>query len=271
MMKNKKEYFVKIDKQDHGPLTLVEIKRLHEDGVLFSNSLVRDSNSFEYCALDKLLNPNSSEKIQSNISKKQIYIPTLIIVLLILLILNEYRFQALNDKIKSENVQSTLDSNPSIQNDELKKMITEDRVKFEAIHSRVENFERTALQMSGDYKLIKDAKDSIESLNNIVMQLKNSTEANNKMQIDGLDKQVAKLQEKLEITVKEYNASNESIKNELKSEQRKLSLDLALLEANLKDANKKITNYEIFKEEVIKDLKYDRNILTELVKKTGLK
>ena len=33
----------------------------------------------------------------------------------------------------------------------------------------------------------------------------------------------------------------------------------------------KITNYEIFKEEVIKDLKYDRNILTELVKKTGLK
>ena len=270
MMKYKKEYFVKIENQDHGPLTLVEIKRLHEDGVLFSNSLVRDSNSFEYCALDKLLNPNSSEKIQSNISKKQIYIPTLIIVLLILLILNEYRFQALNDKIKSENVQSTLDSN-SIQNDELKKMITEDRAKFEAVHSRVESFERTALQMSSDYKLIKATKDSIESLNNTVLQLKNSTEANNKMQIDALDKQVAKLQEKLEITVKEYNASNESIKNELKSEQRKLSLDLALLEANLKDANKKITNYEIFKEEVIKDLKYDRNILTELVKKTGLK
>ena len=125
--------------------------------------------------------------------------------------------------------------------------------------------------MSSDYKLIKATKDSIESLNNTVLQLKNSTEANNKMQIDALDKQVAKLQEKLEITVKEYNASNESIKNELKSEQRKLSLNLALLEANLKDANKKITNYEIFKDEVIKDLKYDRNILTELVKKTGLK
>jgi membrane-associated HD superfamily phosphohydrolase len=173
--------------------------------------------------------------------------------------------------LKSENVQSTLDSNPSIQNDELKKMITEDRAKFEAIHSRVESFERTALQMSSDYKLIKATKDSFESLNNTVLQLKNSTEANNKMQFDGLDKQVAKLQEKLEITVKEYNASNESIKNELKSEQKKFSLSLALLEENLKDANKTLTNYEIFEVEVIKDLKYDRNTLTELVKKTGLK
>ena len=60
--------------------------------------------------------------------------------------------------------------------------------------------------MSIDYKLIKDAKDSIESLNNIVMQLKNSTEANNKMQIDGLDKQIQELVEAivLPVTNKEW-------------------------------------------------------------------
>ena len=223
--------------------------------------------------MGKILNPTLPEKNKSDISKNKIYIPALIIVLLIVLIANEYRFQALNIKIKGENLQSGADNISAIQKsiNEIKKTIVENREKYDAIHSRVENFEVNALQMSNDYKLIKASKDSIESLNNTVLQLKNSTDVNNRMQVDGLEKQVAKLEEKFESFVKEYKVSTENTSKELKSEQRKLSLSLSLLDASLKDINKKTTSYEIFKDQVISDLKYDRNILAELVKKTGLK
>ena len=110
--------------------------------------------------------------------------------------------------------------------------------------------------MATDYKLIKSTKDSIESLNNTVLQLKNSSELNNKMQIDGFKDQVSQLQASYETLLKNFSQisnENQKIVKEFQVLQKNWSV-MASLEKNIQDINKKIIGIEEFNKLVIKDL-----------------
>jgi ElaB/YqjD/DUF883 family membrane-anchored ribosome-binding protein len=121
---------------------------------------------------------------------------------------------------------------------------------------RFEKFESSALQMATDYKLIKSTKDSIESLNNTVLQLKNSSELNNKMQIDGIKDQVSQLQASYETLLKNSSqiaSENQKIVREFQVLQKNWSA-MASLEKNVQDINKKLVGMEDFNKLVLKDL-----------------
>jgi hypothetical protein len=71
---NKTEYYVKIEGHEHGPLTMLEINQLIKDQIIFSNSLIRDSNSSEYVNLDSIFKDNVANKRSRAINKNIIYI-----------------------------------------------------------------------------------------------------------------------------------------------------------------------------------------------------
>ena len=194
---NKTEYYVKIEGNEHGPLTTLEIKQLIKDQIIFGNSLIRDSNSSKYVNLDSIFKDNVANKRFPVIHKNSIYIIAGIIFLIFLLCSYiEYKIEITNAKLKDFAAKNNADELLSIQNamNDIDKNIQISNASQVDILRRFEKFEASALQMATDYKLIKSTKDSIESLNNTVLQLKNSSDLNNKMQIDGFKGQVLQLQ-----------------------------------------------------------------------------
>jgi hypothetical protein len=256
---NKTEYYVKIEGHEHGPLTMLEINQLIKDQIIFSNSLIRDSNSLEYVNLDSIFKGDVANKRSSEINKNSIYIISAIILLIFLLWgYVEYKFEKTNAKLKDFVAKTNADDLLSIQNamNDIDKNIQTSKASQFDILRRFEKLEASALQMATDYKLIKSTKDSIESLNNTVLQLKNSSELNNKLQIDGFKDQVLQLQASYETLFKNSNqisVENQKIVKDFQVLQKNWSA-MASLEKNVQDINKKLTEIEEFNKLVLKDL-----------------
>lgn len=256
---NKTEYYVKIEDHEHGPLTMLEIKQLIKDQIIFSNSLIRDSNSLEYVNLDSIFKDNVANKKSPAINKNSIYIIAgIILQIILLLIYIEYKFEKTNAKLKDLVAKNNVDEILSIQNamNDIDKNIQTSKTSQADILRRFEKLEASALQMATDYKLIKSTKDSIESLNNTVLQLKNSSELNNRMQIDGLKDQVSQLQASYETLLKnsgQISNENQKIVRDFQVLQKNWSA-MASLEKNVQDINKKLVGIEEFNKLVIKDL-----------------
>jgi len=256
---NKTEYYVKIEGHEHGPLTMLEINQLIKDQIIFSNSLIRDSNSLEYVNLDSIFKGDVANKRSSEINKNSIYIISAIILLIFLLWgYVEYKFEKTNAKLKDFVAKTNADDLLSIQNamNDIDKNIQTSKASQFDILRRFEKLEASALQMATDYKLIKSTKDSIESLNNTVLQLKNSSELNNKLQIDGFKDQVLQLQASYETLFKisnQISVENQKIVKDFQVLQKNWSA-MASLEKNVQDINKKLTEIEEFNKLVLKDL-----------------
>jgi len=256
---NKTEYYVKIEGNEHGPLTMLEIKQLIKDQIIFNNSLIRDSNSSKYVNLDSIFKDNVANKRFPIIYKNSTYIIAgIILSILFLLSYIEYKFEITNAKLKDLAAKNNADELLSFQNamNDIDKNIQTSKASQVDILRRFEKFESSALQMATDYKLIKSTKDSIESLNNTVLQLKNSSELNNKMQIDGFKDQVSQLQASYETLLKnssQISNENQKIVKEFQVLQKNWSA-MASLEKNIQDINKKIIGIEEFNKLVLKDL-----------------
>ena len=256
---NKTEYYVKIEGNEHGPLTMLEIKQLIKDQIIFNNSLIRDSNSSKYVNLDSIFKDNVANKRFPIIYKNSTHIIAgIILSILLLLSYIEYKFEITNAKLKDFAAKNNSDELLSFQNamNDIDKNIQTSKASQVDILRRFEKFESSALQMATDYKLIKSTKDSIESLNNTVLQLKNSSELNNKMQIDGFKDQVSQLQASYETLLKnssQISNENQKIVKEFQVLQKNWSV-MASLEKNIQDINKKIIGIEEFNKLVIKDL-----------------
>jgi predicted nucleic acid-binding Zn-ribbon protein len=170
----------------------------------------------------------------------------------------EYKFEITNAKLKDFAAKNNADELLSFQNamNDIDKNIQTSKASQVDILRRFEKFESSALQMATDYKLINSTKDSIESLNNTVLQLKNSSELNNKMQIDGFKDQVSQLQASYETLLKnssQISNENQKIVKEFQVLQKNWSV-IASLEKNIQDINKKIIGIEEFNKLVLKDL-----------------
>ena len=256
---NKTEYYVKIEGNEHGPLTMLEIKQLIKDQIIFNNSLIRDSNSSKYVNLDSIFKDNVANKRFPIIYKNSTHIIAgIILSILLLLSYIEYKFEITNAKLKDFAAKNNSDELLSFQNamNDIDKNIQTSKASQVDILRRFEKFESSALQMATDYKLIKSTKDSIESLNNTVLQLKNSSELNNKMQIDGFKDQVSQLQASYETLLKnssQISNENQKIVKEFQVLQKNWSV-MASLEKNIQDINKKIIGIEEFNKLVLKDL-----------------
>jgi hypothetical protein len=256
---NKTEYYVKIEGNEHGPLTMLEIKQLIKDKIIFNNSLIRDSNSSKYVNLDSIFKDNVANKRFPIIYKNSTYIIAgIILSILFLLSYIEYKFEITNAKFKDLAAKNNADELLSFQNamNDIDKNIQTSKASQVDILRRFEKFESSALQMATDYKLIKSTKDSIESLNNTVLQLKNSSELNNKMQIDGFKDQVSQLQASYETLLKnssQISNENQKIVKEFQVLQKNWSV-MASLEKNIQDMNKKIIGIEEYNKLVLKDL-----------------
>ena len=158
------------------PWLIIEIKQLIKDQIIFGNSLIRDSNSSKYVNLDSIFKDNVANKRFPVIHKNSIYIIAGIIFLIFLLCSYiEYKIEITNAKLKDFAAKNNADELLSIQNamNDIDKNIQISNASQVDILRRFEKFEASALQMATDYKLIKSTKDSIESLNNTVLQLKN--------------------------------------------------------------------------------------------------
>jgi hypothetical protein len=256
---NKTEYYVKIEGNEHGPLTMLEIKQLIKDQIIFNNSLIRDSNSSKYVNLDSIFKDNLANKRFPIIYKNSTYvIAGIILSIFLLLSYIEYKFEITNAKLKDFAAKNNADELLSFQNamNDIDKNIQTSKASQVDILRRFEKFESSALQMATDYKLINSTKDSIESLNNTVLQLKNSSELNNKMQIDGFKDQVSQLQASYETLLKnssQISNENQKIVKEFQVLQKNWSV-IASLEKNIQDINKKIIGIEEFNKLVLKDL-----------------
>jgi hypothetical protein len=256
---NKTEYYVKIEGNEHGPFTVLEIKQLIKDQIIFNNSLVRDSNSSKYVNLDSIFKDNVANKRFPVIYKNSTYIIAgIILSILLLMSYIEYKFEITNAKLKDFAAKNNADELLSFQNamNEIDKNIQTSKASQVDILRRFEKLESSALQMATDYKLIKSTKDSIESLNNTVLQLKNSSELNNKMQIDGFKNQVSQLQASYETLLKnssQISNENQKIVKDFQVLQKNWSV-IASLEKNMQDINKKIIGIEEFNQLVLKDL-----------------
>ena len=256
---NKTEYYVKIEGNEHGPLTMLEIKQLIKDQIIFNNSLIRDSNSSKYVNLDSIFKDNVANKRFPIIYKNSTHIIAgIILSILLLLSYIEYKLEITNAKLKDFAAKNNADELLSFQNamNDIDKNIQTSKASQVDILRRFEKFESSALQMATDYKLIKSTKDSIESLNNTVLQLKNSSELNNKMQIDGFKDQVSQLQASYETLLKnssQISNENQKIVKEFQVLQKNWSV-MASLEKNIQDINKKIIGIEEFNKLVLKDL-----------------
>ena len=98
---NKTEYYVKIEGNEHGPLTMLEIKQLIKDQIIFNNSLIRDSNSSKYVNLDSIFKDNVANKRFPIIYKNSTHIIAgIILSILLLLSYIEYKFEITNAKLK---------------------------------------------------------------------------------------------------------------------------------------------------------------------------
>jgi hypothetical protein len=256
---NKTEYYVKIEGNEHGPLTMLEIKQLIKDQIIFNNSLIRDSNSSKYVNLDSIFKDNLANKRFPIIYKNSTYvIAGIILSIFLLLSYIEYKFEITNAKLKDFAAKNNADELLSFQNamNDIDKNIQTSKASQVDILRRFEKFESSALQMATDYKLINSTKDSIESLNNTVLQLKNSSELNNKMQIDGFKDQVSQLQASYETLLKnssQISNENQKIVKEFQVLQKNWSV-IASLEKNIQDINKKIIGIEELNKLVLKDL-----------------
>ena len=256
----KTEYYVKIEDQEHGPLTLPEIRQLVRDQIIFSKTLIRNSNSDKFVYLETILSENAKNNIQSKlVSKKYLCYGGVICLLLVLLYIeiklnrNAAEIKAISNKFNDEQSGSlALQKNLS----DVEQMIKSNKTTQSDILVRFDKIESSASQMANDYKLIKTTKDSIEALNNTVLQLKNSSEANNKLQIDSFKEQVSGAQSNYDELTKEIkllSAENQRISKEFQVLQKNFAT-LASYDKNSQEINKKINEIEAFNKLVIKDL-----------------
>lgn len=257
----KTEYYVKIEDQEHGPLTLPEIRQLVRDQIIFSKTLVRNSNSDKFVYLETILSENAKNNIQSKlVSKKYLSYGGVICLLLVLFLYLEIKLnrnaaeiKAISNKFNDEQSGSlALQKNLS----DVEQMIKSNKTAQSDILVRFDKIESSASQMANDYKLIKTTKDSIEALNNTVLQLKNSSEANNKLQIDSFKEQVSGAQSNYDELTKEIkllSAENQRISKEFQALQKNFAT-LASYDKNSQEINKKINEIEAFNKLVIKDL-----------------
>ena len=105
----KTEYYVKIEDQEHGPLTLPEIRQLVRDQIIFSKTLIRNSNSDKFVYLETILSENAKNNIQSKlVSKKYLCYGGVICLLLVLLYIeiklnrNAAEIKAISNKFNDE-------------------------------------------------------------------------------------------------------------------------------------------------------------------------
>jgi len=257
----KTEYYVKIEDQEHGPLTLPEIRQLVRDQIIFSKTLVRNSNSDKFVYLETILSENAKNNIQSKlVSKKYLSYGGVICLLLVLFLYLEIKLnrnaaeiKAISNKFNDEQSGSlALQKNLS----DVEQMIKSNKTAQSDILVRFDKIESSASQMANDYKLIKTTKDSIEALNNTVLQLKNSSEANNKLQIDSFKEQVSGAQSNYDELTKEIkllSSENQRISKEFQALQKNFAT-LASYDKNSQEINKKINEIEAFNKLVIKDL-----------------
>ena len=257
----KTEYYVKIEDQEHGPLTLPEIRQLVRDQIIFSKTLIRNSNSDKFVYLETILSENAKNNIQSKlVSKKYLCYGGVICLLLVLFLYLELKLnrnaaeiKAISNKFNDE--QSGLLALQKSLSD-VEQMIKSNKTAQSDILVRFDKIESSASQMANDYKLIKTTKDSIEALNNTVLQLKNSSESNNKLQIDSFKEQVSGAQlnyDELTKEIKLLSAENQRISKEFQASQKNFAT-LASYDKNSQEINKKINEIEAFNKLVIKDL-----------------
>jgi archaellum component FlaC len=257
----KTEYYVKIEDQEHGPLTLPEIRQLVRDQIIFSKTLIRNSNSDKFVYLETILSENAKNNIQSKlVSKKYLCYGGVICLLLVLFLYLEIKLnsnaaeiKAISNKFNDE--QSGLLALQKSLSD-VEQMIKSNKTAQSDILVRFDKIESSASQMANDYKLIKTTKDSIEALNNTVLQLKNSSESNNKLQIDSFKEQVSGAQSNYDELTKEIkllSAENQRISKEFQASQKNFAT-LASYDKNSQEINKKINEIEAFNKLVIKDL-----------------
>jgi len=257
----KTEYYVKIEDQEHGPLTLPEIRQLVRDQIIFSKTLIRNSNSDKFVYLETILSENAKNNIQSKlVSKKYLCYGGVICLLLVLFLYLELKLnrnaaeiKAISNKFNDE--QSGLLALQKSLSD-VEQMIKSNKTTQSDILVRFDKIESSASQMANDYKLIKTTKDSIEALNNTVLQLKNSSESNNKLQIDSFKEQVSGAQlnyDELTKEIKLLSAENQRISKEFQASQKNFAT-LASYDKNSQEINKKINEIEAFNKLVIKDL-----------------
>jgi hypothetical protein len=250
------DYYVKIQDQEHGPLKLLEIQNLLKDQIISTKTLIRKSDSGTFVCLESFLTEDASSGLLKFFSNRNIIIFTVIALFFYL----QYNINEANDKINALRYKIAAENNEASllgkSLSEVYEMVEENKSTQKSIVERLEKSENITMQATNDYKLIKSTKNSIEALNNTVLQLKSASEANNKLQIDAFKDQVLEIQSNLDALTKEFNqifTENQKLSKDLQILQRN-SAALAVCEKDVRELNKKVVEAENFNKLVVQDL-----------------
>jgi hypothetical protein len=250
----KTEYYVQIEGKEHGPLALAEIRQLLSDQIISNKTLIRNSNSDTFVCLDSIFPDKAAIKGQIAFSRTNIFVGISLIVLLISFFLY-FKYNIENNKAEITAITEILNIRHS-ESSSVKKSLIEIEQNIKTINfaqgdvlDRIQKVESTAIRIANDYSLIKSTKDSIETLNRTVLDLKKSYEVNNEIVMNGLKNQISLLQSHCDTLSKDFVV----IEREFQNIQKKVTT-LDSYEKKIQELDKRIDDLETFNQSAHKIL-----------------